>query len=136
MSTFAALLIFLQDQDSLLFPGSEQNNRFRKILKRHLEKHRGDLDGYEVEDIGTHSIRKGATTFASIGLTASPSHVAIKYCGGWTLGTVRDFYMLYEKAGDHFVSKILAGFPVLQSHFVVSELNFGPSIHLTMMIII
>ena len=77
----------LQDPDSLLFPGSEQGNRFRKILKRHLEKHRGDLDGYEVEDIGTHRIRKGATTFASSGSTASPSSVAINSCGGEILGT-------------------------------------------------
>ena len=114
----------LQDPDSLLFPGSEQDNRFRKILKRHLEKHRGDLDGYEVEDIGTHSIRKGATTFASSGSTASPSSVAINNRGGWTLGTVRDVYMLYEKAGDHYVGRILAGLPVLSSRFAVSEPNF------------
>ena len=93
----------LQDPDSLLFPASEQDNQFRKILKWLLEKHKGDLDGYEVEDIGTHSIRKGATTYASSGSTASPSSVAINNCGGWTLGTGRDVYMLYEKAGDHYV---------------------------------
>ena len=114
----------LQDPDSLLFPGSEQDNRFRKILKRLLEKHKGDLDGYEVEDIGTHSIRKGATTYASSGSTASPSSVAINNRGGWTLGTVRDVYMLYEKAGDHYVGRILAGLPVLSSRFAVSEPNF------------
>jgi hypothetical protein len=94
----------LQDSDSLLFPGSEQGTWFRKILKQLLEKHKGNLDGYNVEDIGTHSIRKGATTYASSGSTVSPSSVAINNYGGWTLGTVKDVYMLYEKAGDHYVA--------------------------------
>ena len=114
----------LQDSDSLLFPGSEQGTWFRKILKQNLEKHKGNLDGYEVEDIGTHSIRQGATTYASSGSTTSPSSVAIHNCGGWTLQVVRDVYMLYEKAGDHYVGLILAGLSVLSSHFVVSEPNF------------
>ena len=62
------------------------------------------MDVSEVEDmIGTHSIiRKGATTYASSGSTASSSSsVAINNQGGLTLGTVRDIYMLYEKAGNH-----------------------------------
>ena len=77
------------------------------------------------EDIGTHSIlRKGATTYASSGSTAIPSSVAINNRGGWTLGTVQDVYMLYEKAGDHYVGRILAGLPVLSARFAVSEPNF------------
>jgi len=114
----------LQDTDSILFPGAEQEDRFRKIIKRLLHGHEGDLDGYEVEDIGTYSIRKGATTYALSGSTASPSSVAINNRGGWTLGTVRDVYMLYEKAGDHYVGRILAGLPVLSTRFAVSEPNF------------
>ena len=77
-----------------------------------------------MEDIGTHSITKGATTHASSGSTASPSSVAINNQGGWTLGTVPDVYMLYEKAGAHYVGQILAGLPVLSAHFAVSEPNF------------
>ena len=70
------------------------------LTLQNLEKHKGDLDGYNVKDIGTHRIRKGATTYTLSGSTASPSSVAINNRGGWTLGTVRDVYMLYEKAGD------------------------------------
>ena len=77
-----------------------------------------------MEDIGTHSIRKGATTHASSGSTASPSSVAINNQGGWTLGTVPDVYMLYEKAGAHYVGQILAGLPVLSARFAVSGPNF------------
>jgi hypothetical protein len=51
-----------------------------------LHGHEGDLDGYEVEDIGTHSNRKkGATTYALSGSTASSSSVAINNQGGWTI---------------------------------------------------
>ena len=32
--------------------------------------------------------------------------------------------MLYEKAGGHYVGLILAGLPVLSSHFAVSEPKF------------
>ena len=42
-------------QDGLLFPGAEQEDSFRKIIKRLLHGHEGDLDGYEVEDIGSYS---------------------------------------------------------------------------------
>ena len=32
--------------------------------------------------------------------------------------------MLYEKAGDHYLRRILAGLPVLSSHFAVAEPKF------------
>ena len=105
----------LQDTDGLFFPGAEQDDQ--------LHGHEGDLDAYEVGDIGTHSIREGATTFALSGSTASPSSVAINNRGGWTLGTVQDVYMLYEKAGDHYVGQILAGLTVLSARFAVSPLS-------------
>ena len=79
----------------IVFPGSEEDNWFRNILNQLLGKHRGDLDVCEVEDIGTHSIRKDATTYTSSGSTASSSSVAINNHSGWILGTVRDVHMLY-----------------------------------------
>jgi hypothetical protein len=76
-----------------------------------------------VEDIGTHSIRKGETTYKLSGSTASPSSVAINNQGGWTIGSVQDVYMIYEKGGDHYVGRILAGLPLLSAPFTVSEPN-------------
>ena len=114
----------IQNPDGPLFPGANQEDRFRKILKQLFKKHEGNLDGYDIDELGTHSIRKGATTYASSGSTASPSSVAINNRGGWTLGSVRDVYMLYEKAGDHYVGLILAGLPLLSARFAVSEPHF------------
>ena len=79
----------LQDTDGPLFPGAEQEDRFR--IKRLLHGHEGNLDGYdEMDDIGTHSIRNGATSYELSGASASPSIAVINNRGGWTLGTVRN----------------------------------------------
>lgn len=130
MSNYCNLCISLflqevqQDPDCLLFPGSQQGERFRSIWRYQLNENKEDLEGYKVEDIGTHNTRKGATTYAASGSTVSPSSVAMSNCGDWTLGTIQDVIMLYEKVGDGYVGGFLAGLPVLSSHFAVSEPNF------------
>jgi hypothetical protein len=66
-----------------------------------------------------HSIRKGAGTYASSGTTAAgaPSSVAVNNRGGWTLGGSRDVYLLYERAGDQYVGRILSGMDDLSPKF-------------------
>ena len=61
-----------------LFPGHKQDDRYSKILKRlltlpdHVEEVR--TMGINPDDIGTHSIRKGASTFTASGSTAAHLH--------------------------------------------------------------
>ena len=73
--------------------------------------------GYKISDLGTHSMRKGAATYISSGTTAAPSSISINLRGGWKMG-INDVYMLYEKAGDAYVGRILLGLPVLSGEFV------------------
>ena len=115
-----------QDGNGMLFPGPKQEERFGAILLRVLEKHKDELLelGYEPNDIGVHSIRKGAGTYASSGTTAAPSSVSVNNRGGWTLGGVRDVYMLYERAGDQYVGRILSGMNVLSAKFGASAPDF------------
>lgn len=115
-----------QDSNGMLFPGPKQEERFGVILQRVLEKHEEELKelGYQPGDIGVHSIRKGAGTFASSGTTAAPSSVSVNNRGGWTLGGVRDVYMLYERAGDQYVGRILSGMNVLSAKFGASAPDF------------
>ena len=110
----------------MLFPGPKQEERFGAILLRVLEKHKDELLelGYEPNDIGVHSIRKGAGTYASSGTTAAPSSVSVNNRGGWTLGGVRDVYMLYERADDQYVVRILSGMNILSDKFGASALDF------------
>ena len=50
-----------------LFPGREQYKRFSMILKDCLHSHLPELTslGIQLEDLGSHSIHKGAATFVS-----------------------------------------------------------------------
>ena len=115
-----------QDGNGRLFPGPKQEERFGTILQRVLGKKIDELRGlgYGPNDIGVHSIRKGAGTFASSGTTAAPSSVSVNNRGGWTLGGVRDVYMLYERAGDQYVGRILSGMNVLSPRFGASAPDF------------
>jgi hypothetical protein len=115
-----------KDEHSMLFPGPSQEGRFSEILSRTLEKHKDELKdlGFVPADIGVHSIRKGAGTYASSGTTAAPSSVAVNNRGGWTLGGSRDVYLLYERAGDQYVGRILSGMDVMSSKFGASCPNF------------
>lgn len=67
------------DEHNMLFPGPSQEERFSVNLANVLEKHKSELQdlGYVPNDIGVHSIRKGAGTYASSGTTAAPSSVAV-----------------------------------------------------------
>jgi hypothetical protein len=114
----------LQDTESLLFSGSEQGNWFRKILMQLLENTMVTLMDMKLKILVFTASEKVPLLMHQVGSTASPSSVAINNWGRWTLGTVRNVYMLYEKAGDHYVGQILAGLPVLSSHFAVSEPKF------------
>jgi hypothetical protein len=73
-----------KDQHSMLFPGPCQESRFSDNLSRVLNKHKDELRdlGYNPGDVGVHSIRKGAGTYASSGTTAAPSSVAVNNRGG------------------------------------------------------
>ncbi|KAI2511612.1 hypothetical protein MHU86_2866 [Fragilaria crotonensis] len=115
-----------QDGNGRLFPGPKQEEQFGAILLQVLGKMSEELRGmgYGPNDIGVHSIRKGAGTFASSGTTAAPSSVSVNNRGGWTLGGVRDVYMLYERAGDQYVGRILSGMNVLSARFGASAPDF------------
>ena len=99
--------------------------RFWSILKDVLEEHEEEVHrlGYEIDDLGTHSIRKGASTYISSGTTAAPSAVAINIRGGWSMG-IHETYMLWEKAGDNYCGRVAAGLPVLSPKFACCPPDF------------
>ncbi|POM65190.1 Hypothetical protein PHPALM_19137 [Phytophthora palmivora] len=90
------------DGSDLLFPGSNQYERFRKCWMRLLCE--GDVaaelrrQGLGAEELGTHSMRKSSSTFCSSGSTACPSSTA-------------NTYLRYEAAGDMHVGRTVSGLP-------------------------
>ncbi|RHX99652.1 hypothetical protein DYB36_013962 [Aphanomyces astaci] len=108
-----------------LFPGARQRDRFGKALKTLVLSVFGDnAEGA----VGTHSIRKGAATFVCSGSTSGPSVISVCLRCGWSLGNVVERYMHYEKAGDQFVGRVVAGLPLnsagyaqLPPHFISTD---------------
>jgi hypothetical protein len=82
--------------------------------------------GIEKEDLGTHSMRKGAATYCSSGSTACSPSTAIHLRAGWALGGVQDRYMRYESAGDMYVGRTVSGLPIEEPEFAVLPPRFKP----------
>lgn len=58
--------------------------------------------GMNLEDLGTHSMRKGAATYCSSGSTACRSSTSVHLRAGWALQGVQVTYLRYQEAGDRF----------------------------------
>ena len=107
-------------KSTALFPGNSQYDRFAKVLKGLLQKHQESLEmeyGINVNDIGVHSIRKGAATYVSSGSTCAPPQVATNIRAGWTMGPIQDTYLRFESAGDQYVGRVVSGLPLSSSKF-------------------
>jgi hypothetical protein len=78
----------------------------------------------KVDDIGTHSIRKGAATYISTGTTDCPPSMAIRLRAGWTLGGVMDRYIFQCESGDCFVGRLVSGLPILSANFGILPPHF------------
>ena len=73
--------------------------------------------GCNAEDIGTHRIRKGASTYCTSESTAAPPSVAVHLRVGWAIGGVQDRYLRYDAAGDMYVVPTVSGLPIGSSRF-------------------
>ena len=76
---------------SQLFPGDNQYKRFSKYLEKLCIKHEKEIlseFGIKIEDIGVHSLRKGAASFVSSGSTCAPPQVATNIRAGWSMGII------------------------------------------------
>jgi hypothetical protein len=77
-------------------------------------------------EIGTHSIRKGVTTFLNA-LTNGPSALSVYLRAGWSLGNVVNRYILGGQGSDQLCGRAATGlclnepeFANLPPHFNIS----------------
>ena len=75
--------------------------------------------GYEVNDIGTHSIRKGAVSYLA-SLPGGPPAASTCIRAGWTMGKVKDIYIKYVASGDQFVGRCVSLLSLLRDDFGAS----------------
>ena len=111
-----------QRDEPRLFPGKDQDHRYNRNLKRVMEATpeliaETRARGIVLDDIGTHSVRKGASTYAASGTTACPSHTAVCVRAGWSMGNVLSVYLHYESVGDQHVGCTVAGLPWDRAEF-------------------
>jgi hypothetical protein len=104
-----------------LSTGTNQDNRFSKCLLRLLKAKEVDIkaQGFEIAKIGSHSIRKGASSYLT-SLPGGPPAAAIMLRGGWSMGNVKDRYFKYIEAGDQYCGRCLTVNPVLSVHLAAS----------------
>ena len=116
----------LLKEDSSLFQGTSQYNRYAKLFLQLIADNRIELQqlGVEEGDLGTHSCRKGVATMVAAGCTVSPPIVSICVRAGWVMGGVKDRYLKRESAGDQYVGRCAAGLDQLSKKFSVSPPYF------------
>ena len=104
-----------------LFPGGEQYHRFMDCLRRIIENNLDEFLqlGIRPGDLGSHSARKGACSFASAGSTVSPPMVSICLRAMWSMGSVKERYLQFEKAGDQYLGQVVSGLDVNDVSFAV-----------------
>ena len=116
----------LLGQTNKLFPGKSQYYRFIKGLRQALLANKKEIEklGGDIEKIASHSIQKGSATLCACGVTVSPPMASICLRAGWSMGTIKDRYLHYEKAGDHYFGCTVAGISALSINFAVSPAYF------------
>ncbi len=105
-----------------IFPGGNQYDRFMDCLHQIIDKHHEQFYalGISAGDLGSHSARKGACSFASAGTTVSPQIVSICLRAMRSMGQVKERYLQYEKAGDQYLGRVVSGLDVNSVAFAVS----------------
>lgn len=113
------------DASSPLFAGGKdsQASRFSQHMhrlfnsedmKKHLESNQVDAN-----DLGTHSLRKGAATYCASGSTDCPSIIAIQLRAGWRLEGVTGRYLRFAAAGDQHVGRTVCGLDPMTPEFAL-----------------
>lgn len=111
-----------------MFEGASQYDRFNTIMRdivrsdEHCETF-VNL-GLKPEFFGSHSLRKGAITYAACGVTVSPPIASICIRANWKMPGVMNRYIRFESAGDQYVGKSVSGRARLTEAFAESNPYF------------
>jgi hypothetical protein len=121
-----------QSRGRKLFPGSSksQSARASAILKMVLKEHEQEVlsMGYDsIDDIGIHSVRKGASTHLA-SLPGGPPPAALCLRGGWSMGQVRDIYWQQTQGGDEFTGRCACLLSMMSENFAASPAFFDETV--------
>ncbi len=106
--------------------------RFQEWFSTTCRRHKKaliSLGVYKSGDVGTHSIRKGSSTYLN-SFPSGPTEVSSFLHAGWSRGAVRSRYIFAGEGSDQLCGRLAAGlcindrtFSCLPPHFVESPLT-------------
>jgi hypothetical protein len=116
-----------------VFEGNRSECRFSEILRGvldNLPEANYLLLGANKDDIGTHSARKGSSTFV-LGMIGGPTPVQVFLRAGWSLGNVKDRYLFSGEGGDQLSGRCVSGLPITDDAFATLPPHFSESVLLS-----
>ena len=129
-----AIIIFCTHRTSdiltqQLFCGSDSEGRFSRVFQHILSIIPDGVSlGANKKDLGTHSNRKGGSSYVLNWNEVSAVQVYLR--AGWTIGNVQDRYIFAGAGGDQLVGRAVSGLPIntgdfaiLPPHFKTNDLN-------------
>ena len=113
----------------LFLRGLSQYDPYSSCFAKFASKHAERLSelGVKPGDLGTHSARKGVPTMVASGCKVSPPIVSLCICVEWVMGGVKNKYLFYKAAGDHYVGRCATTFNLIKKEFAVSQPYFDYS---------
>ncbi len=106
------------------------NGWFMDCLRRVIEMNLNKFFtlGISPNDLGLHLARKGSCNYAIAGSTVCPSMVSICLQAMWSLGSIKERYLQYKKAGDQYLGQVVSRLDVIDVSFAISPPYFesGP----------
>lgn len=108
-----------------LFFGTAGDSRFSKILQAVLPLiPEGTNLGANRKDIGTHSGRKGSSSYVLATPTVFAPQVYLR--AGWSLGNVQDRYLFAGSGADQLVGRAVSGLNIHDDEFASLPPHFSP----------
>ena len=80
--------------------------------------------GVDTNVTGSHSVRKGSSTYVASGCTVAPSMASICNRAGWKMGGTYNEYIKFDNAGDQHLGRVLAGLNPLSIDFSLTPAFF------------
>jgi hypothetical protein len=105
-----------------LLADGNSDDRFSKILAKIVQQLPENILGEDPSEIGTHSNRKGSTSYVLSFVIISAVQVYLR--AGWSLGDVPDRYIFAGAGGDQVVGRTVAGLPINSKEFATLPPHF------------
>jgi hypothetical protein len=110
-----------------VFEGDRTECRFSELLSkllRTLPESKKILLGTNVNDLGTHSPRKGAFSY-TLSMVGGPNPVQVFLRAGWSLGNVQDRYLFAGDGGDQLTGRCVSGLGISDDGFAILPPHFS-----------